>query len=195
MQAILDCAGPRGRRNRDGAGLLTDVPYAKPPREIVHAPRVWTLPQIGDLYRAAVAMEFPQAFGFKPPAWWKALIAVAYNTALRRRALLSICFDDVLWDERALIVRPQYVKTGRGLLLPLNDVALAHLRNIRTDRQCVFEWPTIVVTFTLVSAGWPRRLVCRSKRPSACTRCGGRPRRCFTNTTRPRLRCCWVTAR
>jgi integrase len=141
IQAVLDAAGPRGRRNRDGAAILVDVPYARPPKEIFHVPRIWSLDQISDLYRATVAMEVPIAFGFKPPAWWKSLLVMAYCTALRRRALLSICMSDINWKERSLLVRPEYVKTGRGMILPLPDVAIEHLRSIRTDRQRIFSWP------------------------------------------------------
>jgi integrase len=141
IQAVLDHAGPRGRRNRDAANILATSPYARPPKEIFHVARIWSLDEISDVYRATVAMEVPIAFGFKPPAWWKSLLVMAYCTALRRRALLSICMSDINWKERSLLVRPEYVKTGRGMILPLPDVAIEHLRSIRTDRQRIFSWP------------------------------------------------------
>ena len=50
---------------------------------------------LGLVYTASVAMEEPRFPGVKAPAWWKALLAVAFNTQLRRRTLFEIRWDEV----------------------------------------------------------------------------------------------------
>jgi integrase len=139
LQAILDKAGPPGRRNRDAAGIIACPPYLKPPRITYKLPRIVPLDDLRDVYLAAVAMDIPRIPGIKPPAWWQALIVVALDTGLRRGDLLSLGMADIRWEE--LLIEIHQHKTGVGNLIPLHPVALKHLLAIRTDRRLVFEWP------------------------------------------------------
>jgi integrase len=141
LQTILDKTGEPQRRNRDAAGILAKVPYIKPPKEVVRAPKIARLDQIDAVYAAAVATELPRIDGFKPPAWWRALLVVALNTALRRRTLFELRMADVRWEDRCIVVDPKQVKNSVGGVVPLNDTTLAHLRAIRTDREMLFPWP------------------------------------------------------
>ncbi|MCA9221246.1 MAG: tyrosine-type recombinase/integrase, partial [Planctomycetales bacterium] len=141
VQAILDKAGPPGRRNRDAAGVLDQVPYIKPPKATVRVKPVPTMEQIDQVYRGCVAADSPRFDGIKPPAWWRALLIVALNTGFRRGTLFSLRLADVRWDERAVVVNPEHVKNSVGCIVPLNDTTIEHLRAIRTDRELLFPWP------------------------------------------------------
>lgn len=141
IQRLLDKAGPPGPRNRDAADLLARPPYCKPVRELIRPPVTVPIDRIGETYAAAVAAEVPRFPGIKPPAWWRALLVVAYNTGLRRGALMSLPMKAIDWQRRLIDVPGEWSKTQTGQVLPLTDVAYEHLLAIRTDRRLVFEWP------------------------------------------------------
>lgn len=141
LQAILDKTGEPHRRNRDAAGILDRVPYVKPPKEVVRQPKIATPEQLDAVYVAAVAAEIPRIEGFKPPAWWRALLVVALNTSFRRRTLFELRMADVRWQDRSIVVNPDQVKNSIGGIVPINDTTLEHLKTIRTDRELLFPWP------------------------------------------------------
>ena len=84
VQTLLGKAGPPGPRNRDVQDLIQRVPYARPPREVLREPRFVSEDYVNAAYRAAICLELPRLPGFKPAAWWRALVVTTYNTALRR---------------------------------------------------------------------------------------------------------------
>jgi integrase len=141
IETVLTKAGPPGLRNRDAAGLINRVPWIRPPKFIYRQPRFVDPEQLNAVYHAAVAMELPRIAGFKAPAWWRALIVVAYNTGLRRNSLLSLRMEDVNWVDRYLNVRAEITKTAQAQVLPFNHTVQGHLLSIRTDRSLVFPWP------------------------------------------------------
>jgi len=139
IQAILDAAGPPGPRHRDAAGILAKVPYAKPPREELDVPRIISFDILGRVYEAARFMDSPGIDGISSPDWWRALLAVALNTALRRATLFALRWDFL--DDRNLVLPKHVLKTRRGMTIPLNDTAFGHLKAIRSDREMIFPWP------------------------------------------------------
>jgi len=141
LQAIIDKAGPPGHRNRDAAGIIPQAPWIKPPREELPPPRIVSAEHVDWCYQAAIAMERPLIPGAKPAAWWRALLVVAWNTGLRRRTLFQMPMTAVQWNDRRLVLQPQRLKSNRFEIVPLNTVALEHLRKIRGPRELVFEWP------------------------------------------------------
>ncbi len=139
LQSILDKAGPPGPRNRDAKGILTKIaPWVRPPRADDPEPRFVPLEVISAVYECAVGMDWPWNDRVKPPAWWRALIAVAYNTSLRRRTLFEMRMDEIDWQGRRLNLPPPRLKSRKRLIVPLNDVAYAHLQEIRGNRELVF---------------------------------------------------------
>jgi len=142
VQAVLDKAGPSGPRNRDAADLLDKVPWVRPPRPEYSAPRTVPMEHLSLAYQAAHAMEVPIVDGLEPAAWWQALLVVAFNTGLRKRALLGLRFDHVDWTGCHLYVPPSLSKTRRGQAIHLNAVTIRHLLRIRGDRELIFPWPT-----------------------------------------------------
>ena len=141
IQAIVDKAGPSGRGNRDAAGIIEKVPWVRPPKKHISPPRIIKPEFFDQVYTAAVGMEKPQLLGFKPAAWWRALIVLVYNTGLRKRTLFELRMTDIDWDKSRLVIPPQRMKSGRPHIMHLNETAKEHLMRIRTERERVFEWP------------------------------------------------------
>lgn len=162
IQAILDKAGPPGPRNRDAAGLLSQVPWIRPPREEFDEPRIVSMELVGQVYNAADRAKVPRLDGVSPGAWWRALLVITWRTGLRRSSLLALKMADVQWDQACIGVRPRTIKNRRGEVCHLNPTAMEHLRAIRTERELVFEWPYALTYFHVSfhklqdAAGLPR---------------------------------------
>lgn len=138
IQSLLDKAGPPSRGNRDAAGLIESAPWIRKPRLDPVEPRIPTLDQVSAVYRAAIAAEVPRLPGIKPAAWWRVLIAVTYNTGLRKRTLFEMRMDEIEWDARRIVLNPRRLKSRKRLIVHLNETAFQHLLSIRTDRELVF---------------------------------------------------------
>jgi integrase len=147
IQTLLSKAGPPGQRNRDAQELIDRVPWVRPPRAIDREPRIVTSELIAAAYTAAPCMEAPWIHGFKPAAWWRALLVVAYNTGLRRCALLGLRMADILWDDCVFNVKAEGAKTRTGQRVPFNQTVRDHLLAIRTDRDLLFPWPGHIRSF------------------------------------------------
>ena len=142
LQVLLDKLGPPGPRNRDAADVLVRVPWAKPPKEVEKIPRTITPQQLSDCIMASVAMEVPKVPGIKPPAWWRALLLVCWNTGLRIGTLLSMRMDEIDWRQNRLVLAAARMKSRRPMIVHLNPAAIVALQSIRTDRELVFPWPS-----------------------------------------------------
>jgi integrase/transposase-like protein len=163
VQAVLDKAGPPGYRNRDAVGILERTPpWIKKPSAHSKPVRMVTPDELSAVYRAAVAMEIPAGLGFKPPAWWRALLVVVYSTGIRRRTVLELRMDEVDWERHALVLPAERLKGARAQVKHLNATAMEHLRKIRGNRELVFEYPYTIGHFNdawhrlLGAAGIPR---------------------------------------
>ena len=141
LQTLLDKSGPAGKRNRDAAGLIETVPYAKPPKAVLKPRTIVSPQQFMDTYTAAVCMSWPKVEGFKAAAWWRALLVTSKYTGLRSGTLFSLRMTDIRWKERLLVIPGERMKAGRDHTLPLHDAVVDHLMKIRTDRELVFPLP------------------------------------------------------
>ncbi|NQT13717.1 MAG: tyrosine-type recombinase/integrase [Planctomycetes bacterium] len=147
IQRLLDKAGPPGPRNRDAADILTRVPYARPPKVPSKAPKIVAPDVVSLVYTTAGRMDTPKIPGIKPADWWQSLIAVAWNTGLRRGTLFKLRMADIKWEDRCLRIPPERLKANRAEVFHLNPTALAHLERIRGDRLLVWPWPYNPRTF------------------------------------------------
>ena len=143
LQAIIDKAGPPDRRNRLAAGLIPQAPYVKKPQAEFKEARIVPEQLINDCYMAAVAMSTPQIDGFKPPAWWRALLVLVWNTGLRYRTVFGLRMSHVDWENSRLVIPKEITKGRKKIILPLNETTLEHLRAIRTKRDFLFPWPGV----------------------------------------------------
>jgi len=142
LQTLLDKAGEPHYRNRDAVAIIKGpVPWIRPPRAEARPVRVVTPEELDAVYQAAVAMEVPRIAGFKPPAWWRALLVLVYNSGLRRRTLFSIRMEWIDWASRRISIPPQSMKSHRWHAVHLNETTFRHLLAIRTERELLFEWP------------------------------------------------------
>ncbi|MFH1266675.1 MAG: tyrosine-type recombinase/integrase [Planctomycetota bacterium] len=137
-QRLLDHAGPPGRRLRSAAGILTSVPWTKPPRVILHTPRTVALETVIKVYQAAKKMRVPKLPGVAAADWWRTLIVTVLYTGLRRRTLFELEMGDIDWSRKLLDIPPERLKARRGDVVHLNPIAFEHLERIRTDRVKVF---------------------------------------------------------
>ena len=141
LQRLLDKSGPVGRYNRDGAGILQTVPWTKPPRIPTPLPQIVASEVVGLVYEVAGRMDTPKIPGVDPADWWQALIAIGWNTGMRRGTIFELEMADVDWERRCLTIPPERLKADRGETIHLNPTAYAHLERIRGDRKLVFPWP------------------------------------------------------
>ena len=141
VQTVLNKAGPADFRNRDAAGLIDRVPWIRPPRMEERIPRIVTPGQFDAVYEAARNMDVPRVDGIDAASWWRALLAVTYNTGLRRGTLFTTKMEHVNWERECLSLPARHMKSRRPQIVHLNPTALEHLQTIRTDRELVFPWP------------------------------------------------------
>lgn len=147
LQAVLDKAGPPGFRNRDAQGIIDRAPWIRRPVPQPKEPRFIPEERFNACYAAAAGMTIPDLDGFKPAAWWRALLVAAFNTQLRRRSLFEMRMADIDWTAGRLTLAGARMKTGRWHVVHLNAITMEHLRRIRTDRELVFPWPHHHTTF------------------------------------------------
>jgi len=102
--------------------------------------RVLKAEQIEALYAATAAMDMPDVPGVRPPAWWRALIAVALGTGLRQFTLFALRTDNIDWAGRRLFVLDELAKSREGLVLPLDERTMEYLQAMRTPRELLFPW-------------------------------------------------------
>jgi hypothetical protein len=141
IQYVLDRAGPPEPRRRDCLGLLKQVPYLRPPRIFLQLPRPVPNDVLDRLYRAAGIMDRPRIPGLSAVAWWRCLLAVALNAGLRSETLFIFLWEHVKLDEGRLEIPAEFMKTRMPIVLPLNRVAVHHLRSIYGHVGRVFPWP------------------------------------------------------
>lgn len=142
IQSVLDLAGPVDRGHRDAAGILKSIPWLRPPKIVLKTPREIPGEILQQIYLATANMDVPWVDGIKPPAWWKALLVVAYNTQLRRRTLFEMRMEEIDWPNHRIILPAERLKAGRPMVVHLNPAAMEALQAIRTNRELIFPWPT-----------------------------------------------------
>jgi len=147
VQTVLDKCGKPGPRNRDAAGLLDTVPWAKPPKEVLRLPKVVTPDVLQKAYIACTAMDYPRFDGIRAPAWWRGLLVTVYNTGIRCRTVFALRMEYIDWAHKMLVIPCESMKAGRPHIVPLNEAAMEHLRAMRTERELVFPWPIRLSAF------------------------------------------------
>ena len=167
IQCILDKAGPRGPRNRDAAGILKNMaPWVKPPRGELKEPRFVEMNLFDAVFAATAGMDWPWILpSIKPPAIWRALLVLAFNTQLRRGELFSLRMENIAWDKRLLVLPARCAKNRKPKVVHLNDTAFKFLSAIRgaNPRELVFPFAGHEAKYysqwhkLLTAAGIPRK--------------------------------------
>ena len=130
------------------------------------------------VYDATAGMDWPDVPGIKAPTWWKSLLEIVYNTALRRRTLFELRMDEIDWPNNCLRLKGERFNNGRPMIVHLNPAAMEALRRIRTARpELIFPTNATVKTFTIICTAWSIRPAFREINISACTSFARRRRR------------------
>lgn len=137
LRTILYRLGPRSRFNPLGLGLMPEALYVPLPSKVKRRARCADESELARLYRSCDVATWPRC-EIAPAEWWRSLIVVLYNVALRRLDYLAVEWDHV--DLRRGILEVTAHKTGKPSELPLHPVAVEHLLRIRTDRILVWPW-------------------------------------------------------
>ncbi len=147
VQSVLDKAGPPNRYNRDAAGLLSDVPYVKLPKVPLPVPRAASQEQLSKCYAAATSMDVPKVDDMTPATWWRLLLALVFNTGIRRRTLFDLRMSDIDWDDTRFVIPPERMKSRRAHVIHANKTIMSHLIASRSDREYVLPQPTDITCF------------------------------------------------
>lgn len=142
LMRLLDLAGPPGRRCRDAAGLLAQVPWIRAPREVLRQPVPANVDAFISTYLAADGAVFPLLADVAAPAWWRATLTLCASTSLRRNQLLKLPNDSVDYAAGNLTVPAEISrKSLREQTLPLHPLAVKNLVAIRGDRARLLPFP------------------------------------------------------
>lgn len=102
-------------------------------------PDSWSMDQLRQLLETARRQDGYLRNGINSSGFWCGLILTAYDTALRRKDLLALRFDQMREDGQIEIVQH---KTGRPILKRLRDTTSQTIDSIRLpDRAVIFDWP------------------------------------------------------
>lgn len=157
LAPLLRALGPRDRRNRRGAGLVADpVEMDLPPlgdSAPIDAPDLDALDRVFDACRVA---DVPRLDWIDAPTWWRALIVIDYELALRIGSLIYVDWSWIKADHRGLslhVPAARYKGRRRSRVFPVNDVAATWFAVLKEAQQRggvfegtphgdrVFRWP------------------------------------------------------
>lgn len=140
---LLSLAGPPDhRRGKPGARLrprppqVTRVPYSyQPPRD------GFTLDELQRLIEACTAARRPVIEGFSAAEWWRALLTVAHNTALRKQTLLGFTREMIDGDHWLHVPGEIFKRNREGFAVYLNRHARQAVDAVPGEAgQRVFRW-------------------------------------------------------
>ncbi len=124
-------------------GLLDNLPRVRKLKELRHVPDSWTTAELRQLIDATsifTGRMWPAPVPLD--AFWRALILVAYWTALRVGTLLQIRQQDMDADSGWLYVQPEASKNRQGKRCRLGADAVDAVRAIQYPRRdLLFPWP------------------------------------------------------
>lgn len=138
LAVILKRLGPADYHNKEGLGILSSIPYCKPPKEILTPVVTFEEGEIAALYAAAESATWPQC-EVPAPLWWQSLFVTLFNLGLRRLDYLSARQRE--FDFTRGCVTFDAEKTGKYSTLPLHPEVISHLKKIwEPHRELVWPW-------------------------------------------------------
>ena len=141
-ERLIRWTGPAGRQNREGAGLVDVTAWIKGPAKQKTSPRpAPTLEQIDCWldHLPRTARPITRIGRVDPVVWWRALILLDYNTALRPESLFAVRWEMI--SGRVLeIPAAHYKGHDQDHRLWLNDPALEAIAPLRQSAGLVFRW-------------------------------------------------------
>lgn len=143
LRAILNELGPK--RNGRGLGLIQQIPYCPLPKPRRQPPVAWTPQQIAQLANAADFFQADTA-PIPPAQFWKTLIRLIYNTAMRIGTALALQWDWI--DDTGWIAIPAEAMKGKavGRRFYLNSATRRDLDALPRDDPHIFPWKHSTMT-------------------------------------------------
>jgi integrase len=120
----------------NGVGVIGRTPYVRACRVPWRVPHRIDLDDLSRFYVAAQHAQHPRRLGYDPPLFWRALVVVAYFTALRKGDLFSIRIGDVDLSRQTITFTAR--KTDKAAEFPLHPVACEHIARILGPREFLF---------------------------------------------------------
>ena len=143
LQYILDRLAPRNRDNRQGTGLLPDVPFLDSPRARPKPPiDSFRVEEIQRWIEIADNARLPKIAGIRPGEWWRCLILFCFNSGLRIGTVLELKWSMLSGNQ--LDVPAEIYKGGCPHRFYLSEHALEAiepLENLPGNPEKIFASP------------------------------------------------------
>ena len=145
LNSVFSKMGPKGPRNREAFGFLTEPPWIKPPEGFLKLPREVFDVQVDKLFESCQetwsCYVYPGYLGLAlRPRWWETLILFIVTTALRRGAVLNLTWDDVDLDRACVVIPSRIDKCRRERIKPLHPTVLEGFRAIQGGDHRLLPW-------------------------------------------------------
>lgn len=115
-------------------------------KERQNLPEAWTMEQMGKIIEAARSQPRPvRGIPCRPGVFFETLILVAYDTALRLRALRNIRRSDWNADRSELTVEAEHMKHKVSQTFAVSEQTAQALNQMisesDSEREIIFDWP------------------------------------------------------
>jgi integrase len=115
-----------------------EIPFLKEPGKV---PTYITPEVFSQLYAACSAATEPAEQGFTAEQWWQAYLVFLYLTGWRCMEPLALTKDDIEWTNARVFLRAEHNKGDRDEVVPLHEVVIAHLQQIKSFGPHLLPWP------------------------------------------------------
>ncbi len=125
-----------------GQGLVTKLPDIAPIKVFKRVPTAWDTFQVGELLNSATRLTGDVMPGVSRADFFVALFLVAYDTGLRKGALLGLRRSDVDLRRGHVLARAETQKQKANQLLTICEQTSDAVRELwLPDRELLFEFP------------------------------------------------------
>jgi len=141
LERLLRWTGPASRQNPEGAAVIELPPWLRGPRKKKCAPKAGFIVDEIQCWLEVLgrtAGPAPKIQVADPPAWWRAVILLDYNTGLRPGTLFAVRWEMI--SGHWLTVPTGIAKGEDGLRIWLNDPALQAIEPLRRAAGLVLGW-------------------------------------------------------
>lgn len=94
----------------------------------------------------------------------KPMVLTALNTGIRRNALFSLCWEDIDFDSKTILLKAKNAKSKKSLIVPMNEIVFDTLKHWKEQTQpqlqqaLVFPNPDTGKKFDTLKKAWSELL-------------------------------------
>jgi integrase len=107
-----------------------EIPFLKAPGKV-----------FSQLYAACGVATEPAEQGFTAEQWWQTYLVFLYLTGWRCWEPLALTKEDIEWTAARVFLRAEHNKGDRDEVVPLHDLVIEHLRQIKSFGPMLLPWP------------------------------------------------------